>query len=227
LAVGGARWASSFCLLLRYNEPMLAAWSLGLLLSVTPVQCAEPVPCTADFTEDMDEGDGLINFGRVSEELWRAGKPIKKGQADGFRRLQQLGAKTIIDLRTFSGMEFQDITELNNRTVPSAKRIYYIHLPINPFSADIDYLNQRIETIMKAIRNSPKPVLVHCRYGQDRTGFVVAVYQMLYCGFTYEQALKSMELCHYRPHLGAKHFTKFLDWWVRYRLPAFKEKAIE
>ena len=203
---------------------MLSLWLLLFLTPQPPVQCAEPVPCTADITADMDEGDGLINFGRVSEDLWRSGQPIKKGHVDGYRRLQQLGVKTIIDLRTYSGTEFQNIATLNRETSESSKRIYFIHLPINPYSTDVEYLNKRIETVMQAIRNSPKPVLVHCRYGQDRTGFVVAVYQMLYCGFTYEQALKSMELCHYRPHLGAKHFTKFLDWWTRYRLPILKEK---
>jgi protein tyrosine/serine phosphatase len=206
-------------------KPMVSLWCLLLLMPQPSVLCAEPVPCTADITAEMDEGDGLINFGRVSEELWRSGQPIKKGQADGYRRLQQLGVKTIIDLRTLNGMEFQNIADLNRGTPEISRRIYYIHLPINPFSTDVDYLNQRLETIMKAIRNSPKPVLVHCRYGQDRTGFVVAVYQMLYCGFTYEKALKSMELCHYRPHLGAKHFTKFLDWWVRFRLPVLKDQA--
>ena len=209
----------------RYNNPMPAALFLSLLLSVPPLRCADPAPCTADFTAEMDEGDGLINFGKVSDELYRSGQPVHNREVDGYKRLQQLGIRTVIDLRTFSGMEPEIIRELNVLTPQLSKRIYYLHLSIDPFSSDVDYLNGRIDTLLTAIRNSPKPVLVHCKYGQERTAFVVALYQMVACGFTYDQALKNMELCHYRPYLGGRHFTKFLEWWVRYRLPELREKA--
>lgn len=192
---------------------------MALLLALGAVPCPEPAACTPDITAEMDEGNGLINLGRVSEELYRSGQPIKRSGVNGYRTLQQMGIRTVISLRTLPGTELQIITELNAKTADPSKRIYFLHLPINPFSTDLSYLNGRLETILKAMERAPKPVLVHCRYGQDRTGFVVAVYQMLHCGFSLDKALKAMELCHYKPHLGARHFMNFLDWWAKYRLP--------
>lgn len=33
------------------------------------------------------------------------------------------------------------------------------------------------------------PVLVHCRHGHERTGFIIAVYRMRYCGWNIDQAV--------------------------------------
>ena len=38
---------------------------------------------------------------------------------------------------------------------------------------------QDIEAILKLLRNAPKPVLVHCWHGSDRTGIVVAAYRII------------------------------------------------
>lgn len=192
---------------------------LTLLLALGSAPCPDPVACTPDITAEMDEGDGLINLGRVTNDLYRSGQPIKRSGVDGYRKLQQMGIRTVINLRTLPGTELQAITELNSNTADPSRRIYFLHLPVNPFSSDLGYLNGRLETILKAIEQAPKPVLVHCRYGQDRTGFIVAVYQMLHCGFTLDKALHAMELCHYKPHFGARHFMNFLEWWEKYRLP--------
>lgn len=199
--------------------PIMLSPLLALLLAAGQVSCPEPVACTPDITAELDEGDGLINLGQVSGELYRSGQPIKRSGVNGYRTLQQMGIRTVINLRTLPGTELQTITELNSETADPSRRIYFLHLPINPFSSDLAYLNNRLETIMKAIERAPKPVLVHCRYGQDRTGFVVAVYQMLHCGFSLEKAVHAMELCHYKPHFGARHFMTFLEWWAKYRLP--------
>jgi protein tyrosine phosphatase (PTP) superfamily phosphohydrolase (DUF442 family) len=198
--------------------PSMLSPLLALLLAAVP-PCLEPAACTPDITAEMDEGDGLINLGKVSDDLYRSGQPIKRSGVDGYRTLQRMGIRTVINLRTLPGTELTVIAELNARTADPSRRIYFLHLPINPFSTDVAYLNARLETILKAIEQAPKPVLVHCRYGQDRTGFVVAVYQMLHCGFSLEKALRAMELCHYKPHLGARHFRNFLEWWTKYRLP--------
>jgi|GEM_PF-1714695 len=200
---------------------------LPLLLSLAAAPCLEPSACTPDITAEMDEGDGLINFGKVSDDLYRSGQPIKRSGVDGYRTLQRMGIRTVISLRTLPGMEFQTILDLNSKTPDPSKRIYFLHLPINPFSTDLAYLNGRLETILKAIERAPKPVLIHCRYGQDRTGFVVAVVQMLHCGFTLEKALQAMALCHYKPHLGARHFMNFLEWWTKYRLPVLLRERHE
>jgi len=214
IPTGGALLRDGFDIM-----PMMLSPLLTLLLTLGSAPCAEPAACTPDITADLDEGNGLINLGRVSDDLYRSGQPIRRSGVDGYRTLQQMGIRTVINLRTFPGTELQAITELNSKTADPSKRIYFLHLPINPFSSDLTYLNVRLETIMKAIEQAPKPILIHCRYGQDRTGFIIATYQMLHCGFTLGKTVQAMELCHYKPHFGARHFMNFLEWWAKYRLP--------
>jgi protein tyrosine/serine phosphatase len=44
------------------------------------------------------------------------------------------------------------------------------------------------------------PVLVHCKHGADRTGVVIAMYRILYQGWTKEQAVDEMENGGYNFH---------------------------
>jgi tyrosine-protein phosphatase SIW14 len=43
--------------------------------------------------------------------------------------------------------------------------------------------------ILEVIRLAPKPLLVHCEHGQDRTGLVVAAYRVTVCGWTKQWAM--------------------------------------
>lgn len=49
-----------------------------------------------------------------------------------------------------------------------------------------------IRKIVEMVEAAEKPVLVHCIYGQDRTGLVIAAYRMLKQGWSYEQAYREM-----------------------------------
>lgn len=46
--------------------------------------------------------------------------------------------------------------------------------------------------LLEAYENAPRPILIHCRVGADRTGEAAALYQMLYMGKTKEEALKML-----------------------------------
>jgi protein tyrosine phosphatase (PTP) superfamily phosphohydrolase (DUF442 family) len=48
-----------------------------------------------------------------------------------------------------------------------------------------DYLNE----ILAAVVNSPKPVLVHCQHGEDRTGLVIAAYRVCVNGWSKDSAM--------------------------------------
>ena len=47
----------------------------------------------------------------------------------------------------------------------------------------------RVAEIMSMIWEAPKPLLVHCEHGQDRTGLVVATYRVMTCGWTKAKAM--------------------------------------
>ncbi len=107
----------------------------------------------------LDDVRGIENFGFVSAELWRGGQP----NAEGYRTLQAMHVGTVIDL------------ELPNPRVPPAPRAVNPHsLPVSEWHSD------QVDTtaLLVLIRDSPKPVFIHCRQGRDRTGIAVAAYRL-------------------------------------------------
>ncbi len=42
---------------------------------------------------------------------------------------------------------------------------------------------------LRAIRDAPKPILVHCWHGSDRTGVVVAAYRIVFQGWSHDRAI--------------------------------------
>jgi tyrosine-protein phosphatase SIW14 len=104
---------------------------------------------------------GIENFGFVSSEVWRGARPT----AQGYQTLRDMGVRTVIDLELPGHVPLCP-PELNPRS-----------LPVSGFHAD------RVDTaaLLALIRQSPKPIFIHCRQGRDRTGIAVAAYRVA-CG---------------------------------------------
>jgi protein tyrosine phosphatase (PTP) superfamily phosphohydrolase (DUF442 family) len=101
---------------------------------------------------------GVPNFGVVSADLWRGGRPTP----DGLRALADAGVRTIIDL------------QLHGESTPVPPGVKYVRLPVPGWHAhQVD-----VEAVLRAIDQSPKPVFVHCAEGRDRTGLAVAAYRV-------------------------------------------------
>jgi protein-tyrosine phosphatase len=70
---------------------------------------------------------------------------------------------------------------------------------------------------LELLRDNPdKKIFVHCRYGDDRTGMMIAAYRMADAGWTPEEARKEMEKFGFHrlvcPRLGPyeEHFLEHL-----------------
>ena len=70
---------------------------------------------------------------------------------------------------------------------------------------------------LAVVRNNPhKKIFVHCRYGDDRTGMMIATYRMAIQGWTAEEALKEMDYFGFHRKVCASlvtyesHFPKHL-----------------
>lgn len=121
--------------------------------------------------------DEVKNFYRVDELLFRSAQ-LDGGDA---AKLHELGIKSIVNLRHFSRggdkRAFGDQFWLANKPLQSWE--------IKP---------AQIADVLRTIRERQKEgaVLVHCYHGADRTGLVVAMYRVIYQGWSLDAARSEM-----------------------------------
>ncbi len=115
---------------------------------------------------------GFHNLYKVDKDIYRCEQPSKQGM----QLLDSLGIKTSINLRR---------TKTDNKEAKNT-RLILLHIPINAWT--ISYND--IILSMKAINKAQKPALVHCKHGADRTGCIIAIYRIVNCGWTREEAIK-------------------------------------
>lgn len=62
--------------------------------------------------------------------------------------------------------------------------------------------------LLDALKDAPRPILIHCKAGVDRTGEASAIYQMIYMGKTREQALEMLsdKYGHFEDFMPAKRY---------------------
>lgn len=119
----------------------------------------------------------LNNFGLVTPNLFRCAQPDKKGAED----LKILGVTTVFKLN--SNEEFPDLDELRN--FGAGVEIIRISISIiDPVKSDII---RDTHTLNEFIKEETKSV-AHCMYGRDRTGFLIAAWRILHCGWSFDKA---------------------------------------
>jgi len=130
----------------------------------------------------------LGNFSLVAPGIYRGARP----SAEGLKMLKALGVKTIINL------EGGDSSPLVPRMIvelwepgerASARKLEgqnaqalgmgYLNIPLNSVGDVTPEEEQGIDTILRLMANpAAQPVFVHCEHGKDRTGLVIALYEV-------------------------------------------------
>jgi protein tyrosine/serine phosphatase len=163
---------------MRKQGILRAVLSCMLLSLVGMVACKGHAPVLPHVTQpayaQAVQLDGVENMHKVSAELYRAGQPTPKG----FTELERHGIRTVLNLR-----EYHKDTKKAAHTK--------LHLVAYPVSAS-DITETDIVNCLRIISTSPKPVLVHCWHGSNRTGIIVAAYRIVYQGWSVEQAEKEL-----------------------------------
>ncbi|MGA1795891.1 MAG: fused DSP-PTPase phosphatase/NAD kinase-like protein [bacterium] len=140
------------------------------------------------------EYEGLPNLYKVSDDLYRGAQPT----AEGMRRLKELGIKTVINLRTFhSDKDEIDDTGLENEHIRVGA--WY------PSEKDIVHFLQIVTDKERT------PVFVHCMHGADRTGVMVAVYRVVVCGWSKQDAIAEMTTGGFGYHRIWTHLVKLIE----------------
>ncbi|MBB3288929.1 MULTISPECIES: dual specificity protein phosphatase family protein [unclassified Rhizobium] len=103
----------------------------------------------------------------IAGELYRSSQP----SAATIAELQkQYGIKTIINLRgDNSGHGWYD------KEVAEAKQLNINHIDFHMSSAH-ELTQQQAAQLIEIMRDAPKPLLIHCQAGADRTGLASALY---------------------------------------------------
>ena len=116
--------------------------------------------------------EGVENSYRISADLYRSAQP----EREGFTALQKMGVRSVLNLR-----EFHKDTRKARHT--------QLHLMAYPVAAG-EVTAADVENCLALIAGAPKPVLVHCWHGSDRTGIVVAAYRIVFEKWSVEEAEK-------------------------------------
>jgi len=120
------------------------------------------------------------NFHQVNEKLYRSAQPNR----EEFEALKKKGIKIIINLRAAD-----DKAEDEKKLVESLG-FRYFNIPFRRLG---EQSNEQIEQVLSIINSSDTPVLIHCKYGKDRTGIAIAIYRITRDGWTSKQAIDEAE----------------------------------
>jgi protein tyrosine/serine phosphatase len=121
-------------------------------------------------------GSSLENFYRVSDDLYRSEQP----QASDLPGLKALGIKTVFSLRHYH----HDSRDFERAGIHAEQ------YPMDAGSVSV----AELVIVLRTMRTAPKPILLHCWHGSDRTGFVVAGYRMIFMNWTAAEAIEELRL---------------------------------
>lgn len=138
---------------------------------------------------------GVENFAKLDGVLWRGAQPT----AEGFRALEQAGAKTVVSFRS----------DHDDRHLMKGTRLRYLRIPSrawNPKEKDL-------VAFLRVIKDpANQPVYIHCAQGRDRTGYNAAAYRLVVQGWGIGPSLAEMHAFRFnKVWVGNPAFLRGLD----------------
>lgn len=153
--------------------------ALSLCAEAAPPQAQKQASSPAEHSAgERLTLEGVGNFGEVTPTLYRGGQPNREGYA----ALAKMGVNIVVDAR-LSGRD-------NERKEVEKAGMQYVAIPWHCLFPKDDTFARFLKVLLD---NPGKKVFVHCRYGDDRTGMMIASYRMAMQGWTAEDARKEME----------------------------------
>jgi protein tyrosine/serine phosphatase len=147
------------------------------------------------------------NLHPVSEGvLYRSAQLSKQQFADA---IQQYQLRSILNLRGAHAGEAWYDDEI------AASREAGIEHYDYPMSAKRQLSREQIEPLLQIVRSAPKPLLIHCRSGADRTGLVAALFRLAIEHASPEEADRQLSLRYgHFPYLTSKTEAMDQSFWA-------------
>lgn len=142
------------------------------------------------------EKPGLENFYKVNENLYRGARPT----VEGFKSLQELGIKTIVNFEAFHTDE-DEIAE-------SGTNFYYRQIRMTAWNISDENM---LEFLRIASDPTNYPIFVHCQHGSDRTGVAIAMYRIIFEGWSKEAAIDELKNGGYGFHFVWQNIVEYLQ----------------
>jgi tyrosine-protein phosphatase SIW14 len=154
---------------------------------------AKESPQTQISAPAPTKADGLPNFGRVTDLLFRGAQPTRAG----FEALHHLGVAIVVNFQDSSG-EKKKVESLGMK---------YVGIPWSAFQNPSD---AQVVQFLDLVRANPQAkIFVHCRRGADRTGTMIAAYRIAVEHQGPDQAVLEMYHYHYA-HLLLPHLQRYV-----------------
>jgi protein tyrosine/serine phosphatase len=134
--------------------------------------------------------DAIPNFEKVNDSVYRGGRPT----AAGMDQLAALGIKTDIDLQggdvdssdsaTNAFMKWWEPGDrpeniAQEKSWALSRQIGFVSEPLRSISEVTAAEDVEIDQILTMMNDKAlQPVFVHCEHGNDRTGMIIALYQV-------------------------------------------------
>ncbi|MCX7863032.1 MAG: dual specificity protein phosphatase family protein [Bacteroidales bacterium] len=134
------------------------------------------------------------NLHKLNDSIFRSDQP----DSLDISLLNELGIKSILNLRQH---------HIDESFLGKNHHFYSYHVKMRAY-----YLtNKQMAKAMCIIQSAPKPLLIHCKHGSDRTGAVIAMYRILYNQWTKKEALKELK----SKHLGFHDIFFNIPFYIR------------
>ncbi|MEP6827099.1 MAG: dual specificity protein phosphatase family protein [Aestuariivirga sp.] len=144
------------------------------------------------------QGAPDCNFYRVNPRLYRSSQPYAASLKEMVQRYHIRG---VVNLQWYGW---------SDKTYAQGLAVDEVDVPFWGLWHQSD-MQDRVVTALRAIRRLQRkgPVLVHCNYGADRTGIVIAMYRVIYQGWTRQHAQDEMKYKPFKANVNL-HFWDFV-----------------
>ena len=141
--------------------------------------------------------EGAPNLFRVTDRIYRSAQP----DAVGFRNLAAVGVRSVINIRRS--------VEDAPLAAGTGLRLHHVMMMTRAIREEH---SARVVEALSALRQAEArgPVLIHCTHGADRTGTVIALWRILYQGWSREAALAEMTQGGFGFHLIWLNLTRYV-----------------